>query len=316
MVKHQPTRRPDIHKVRTPWPVATRVSYIVAFEECRRRWGEVSARRFCAATEVPYATFARWLAQWRKEGKRSLLDRSRRPHHFPRALPGQVLDIIRQAHRQLGVGVRRLYASLRKAKRITCSLSSLYRVLRRCGALVRRPRKPKPVWIRYAKEMPGERAQMDIKYLPENRFQLTLVDDCSRYLAATVLERRTMDAVCSALPRLLQALPFSLQCIQTDNGGEFGQDFTRLLGRLAIRHARIRPRTPHLNGKVERVQRTVQEEFWDGVLPGPLKEWEQQLNDYLQYYNHGRLHSALDYSPPALYAAQHLPQPARLSHIF
>jgi transposase InsO family protein len=181
---------------------------------------------------------------------------------------------------------------LRQANRITCSLSSLYRVLRRCGALVRRPRKPKPVWIRYAKALPGERAQMDIKYLPEDRFQLTLVDDCSRYLAATVLERRTMAAVCGALPRLLQALPFSLRCIQTDNGGEFGQDFTRLLGRLEIRHTRIRPRTPHLNGKVERVQRTVQEEFWDGVLSGALTEWERQLQDYVRYYNHHRLHSA------------------------
>jgi transposase InsO family protein len=295
--------------------VATRVAYIVAFEECRRRWGEVSARRFCAATEVPYPTFARWLAQWRKEGRRSLLDRPRRPHRSPRALPGAVLDIIRQAHRQLGVGVRRLYAELRKANQITCSLSSLYRVLRRCGALVRRPRKPKPVWTRYAKELPGERAQMDIKYLPDDRFQLTLVDDCSRYLAATVLERRTMEAVCGALPRLLQALPFSLQCIQTDNGSEFGQDFSRLLGRLGIRHTRIRPRTPHLNGKVERVQRTVQEEFWDGVLSGSVREWEGQLQRYLGYYNHERLHSALDYSSPALYAAQRLPTLARMSHI-
>jgi len=41
-----------MHKVRTAWPVATRVEYLVAYEECRRRWG-LSARRFCAATEIP-----------------------------------------------------------------------------------------------------------------------------------------------------------------------------------------------------------------------------------------------------------------------
>ncbi len=28
---------------------------------------------------------------------------------------------------------------------------------------------------------------MDLKYLPQGRYQLTLVDDCSRSLAATVL---------------------------------------------------------------------------------------------------------------------------------
>ena len=34
-----------MHKVRTPWPVATRVSFIVSFEELRRRHPRLSARR-------------------------------------------------------------------------------------------------------------------------------------------------------------------------------------------------------------------------------------------------------------------------------
>ena len=202
-----------MHKLRTPWPVATRVQCIVAFEECRRRWPGLSARRFCSAAEIPYPTFARWWARFQREGNRALLDRPRRPHRAPTALPGSVLDVIRGAHWQLALGVRRLHAHLRQAGLISCSLSSVYRVLRRCGALARRPRKPKPNWTRYAKALPGERAQMDLKYLPQGRFQLTLVDDCSRYLAATVLEKRTTTAVCQALPRLLGAFPFSLRCL-------------------------------------------------------------------------------------------------------
>lgn len=303
-----------MHKIRTAWPAATRVQYIVAFEECQRRW-QVSARQFCAAGEIPYSTFARWWARWQGEGKRALLDRPRRPRGSPHALPGQVLDVIRRAHRELGWGVRRLYAHLRQAGLITCSLSSVYRVLRRCGALVRRPRKPKPIWTRYAKENPGERAQMDLKYLPQGRYQLTLVDDCSRFLAATVLEKRTTAAVCKALPGLLETIPFPLRCLQTDNGSEFGRDLTRLLHHLGIRHTRIRPRCPHLNGKVERVQRTVQEEFWDGIGPGPLDEWERFLQDYLRFYNLVRQHSALGYATPMEYALQRLPRQARASHI-
>ena len=145
---------------------------------------------------------------------------------------------------------------------------------------------------------------MDLKYLPQGRFQLTLVDDCSRFLAATVLERRTTAAVCRALPRLLKTIPFPLRCIQTDNGSEFGRDLTVLLRRLGIRHARIRPRGPHLNRKVERVQRTVQEEFWDGIGPGPLEEWERFLQGYVRFYNRHRQHSALGYATPILYALQ------------
>jgi len=62
-----------MHKPGTPWPVATRVSFIVAFEELRRQHARLSARRFCEAAEVPYPTFARWWAAWRRQGKRGLL---------------------------------------------------------------------------------------------------------------------------------------------------------------------------------------------------------------------------------------------------
>jgi len=103
-----------MHKVRTPWPAATRVGYIVSFEECHRRW-RVSARHFCSAAEIPYSTFARWWASWQREGKQSLYGRSRRPRRSPGALSGLVLDVIRRAHRELGWGVRRLHAHLKQA---------------------------------------------------------------------------------------------------------------------------------------------------------------------------------------------------------
>jgi hypothetical protein len=59
---------------------------------------------------------------------------------------------------------------------------------------------------------------MDIKYLPEGRYQLTLIDDCSRLTAATALGDRTQASVIEAMPRLLAAFPFELRCIQTDKG--------------------------------------------------------------------------------------------------
>jgi transposase InsO family protein len=300
-------------KARTSWPVATRVQYIVAYEYVQKKWG-LSARRFCRTAEVPYPTFARWWSRWRKEGKYGLADRSRRPHHSPNGLPAGVLDIVRHLHRHLGVGVRRLHAHL-VARGIRCSLSSVYRVLRRAGALTPRPRKPKQVWIRYAKATPGERAQMDLKYLPHGLFQLTLIDDCSRCLGARILQRRTCAAVCATLPGLLQELRFPLRCIQTDNGSEFGLALTQLLKRLGIRHVRIRPRTPRLNGKVERVHRTMQEELWDAIEDAPPQRWERWLQNYVRFYNQRRMHSALGYKTPFEYALERLPRKARVSHM-
>ncbi len=54
-----------MHHPRTPWPNATRVSYIVAFEELRSPYPRFSARRFAEAAEVPDPACARRWAAWR-----------------------------------------------------------------------------------------------------------------------------------------------------------------------------------------------------------------------------------------------------------
>ena len=71
-----------------------------------------------------------------------------------------------------------------------------------------------------------------------------------------------------------------MQRIQTDRGGEFfAYEVQERLRDWRIKFRPNRPRSPHLNGKVERVQRTALEEFWPTVdledpgLPGRLEEW-------------------------------------------
>jgi transposase InsO family protein len=304
-----------MHQPRTPWPVAERAQLVGAFEGLLKREPAFSARQFSLYHEVPYSTFCRWLQRFRRHGARGLADRSHRPKRLPNKLSGREEETIRRVHSALRCGVHRLYAYLTAAKLTSRSFSSVYRVLSRCGALVKRRRRPKPNWQMYAKAWPGERAQMDIKYLPEGLYQLTLIDDCSRLTAATVLAGRTQADVIQALPRLFAAFPFPLQCIQTDNGSEFESAFHRVLVEQGIRHVRIRPRQPHLNGKVERVQRTIAEEYWDGVicLPGPA--WEDGLQTYLRIYNRHRPHRSLDYQTPWRYALQRLTTDAPISHI-
>ncbi len=277
-----------MHQPRTPWSVAERAQFVGAYEGFRKLDARFSAKSFCQFHEVPYSTFCRWLQRFRQQGARGLADRSHAPKRRPTRLSGREETLIRQAHKALGCGVHRLYAYLRAARLTPRSFSSVYRVLSRCGALVKRRRRPKPNWILYAKAFPGERAQMDIKYLPEGRYQLTLIDDCSRLTAATVLQDRTQATVLEAMPRLLAAFPFAMRCIQTDNGPEFERGLSRWLEARGIRHTRIRPRQPHLNGKVERVQRTIAEEYWDGVTTPYGPAWERGLQAYIELYNRRR----------------------------
>ena len=304
-----------MHQPYTPWPLEERIRLVAIYDELRKQQPGFSARQFSVYHDVPYATFARWLARFKRSGAASLRDRSHAPRRRPSKLSGTEETLIRRAHQALKCGVHRLYAYLQAARLTTRSFASVYRVLSRCGALVKRRRRPKPNWILYSKAWPGERAQMDIKYLPEGHFQLTLIDDCTRLTAATVMTGRTQRDVLAALPRLLAAFPFELSCIQTDNGPEFDGLVDAFLAERGIRHARIRPRTPHLNGKVERVQRTIAEEYWDGVTTPPGPDWEDGLQAYLRLYNRLRPHRSLDYLPPWRYAQQRLAEAVPISHV-
>ena len=63
-------------------------------------------------------------------------------------------------------------------------------------------------------------------------------------------------------------MPFPVQRVQTDRGQEFfAHEVQDQLREQKIKFRPDRPRAPHLNGKVERVQRTAPEEFWPTVDP-------------------------------------------------
>jgi hypothetical protein len=57
------------------------------------------------------------------------------------------------------------------------------------------------------------------------------------------------------IDHVLSKLPFQVEKVQTDNGQEFGSAFHWHLLDMGIGHVKIRPRTPRLNGKVERSHR-------------------------------------------------------------
>jgi transposase InsO family protein len=76
-------------------------------------------------------------------------------------------------------------------------------------------------------------------------------------------------------------MPFPIQRLQTDRGGEFfALSFQAALREYAIKLRPIPPRSPHLNGKVERSQQTDWVEFYatadlaDPDLPLRLEEWQ------------------------------------------
>lgn len=102
-------------------------------------------------------------------------------------------------------------------------------------------------------------------------YQYTAVDDCTRYRVLGLAADKTAASTLRFLDQLLAAMPFPIQRIQTDRGAEFfAYEVQERLMRERIRFRPIRPRSPHLNGKVERSQRTDLDEFWPMSLPRRL----------------------------------------------
>jgi transposase InsO family protein len=90
--------------------------------------------------------------------------------------------------------------------------------------------------------------------------------------------------------------------VQTDNGAEFQSAFHWHLERLDLRHVYIRPRTPHLNGKVERSHRVDDQEFYqlldqDGISDD-IYLFNEKLREWEDYYNYHRPHGGLDGQTP------------------
>jgi len=90
-----------------------------------------------------------------------------------------------------------------------------------------------------------------------------------------------------------------IQRVLTDNGSCYrSRAFAAVLAETGISHKRTRPYRPQTNGKVERFNRILQEEW--AYAKAYTSETERQAcyPDFLEYYNHRRPHTALKGASP------------------
>jgi transposase InsO family protein len=134
---------------------------------------------------------------------------------------------------------------------------------------------------------------MDTCKIAPGLYQYTAVDDCTRIRVLALFNRRTAANSVQFLELALEEFPFPIQRIQTDRGREFfAYCFQEKLMDYGIKFRPVKPASPHLNGKVERSQRTDIEEFYATVdLKAP--DLSQQLQSWQDYYNQHRPHGSL-----------------------
>ena len=289
----------------------------IRWHETHSKSAALTARHFGLSRSTVYD----WLKRHKRNGVQGLEDRSRRPHRvrqptWSTALAKAVLDL-RQAN--VCWGKDKLVVLLRR-EGWSVSVSMVGRILNRLKRqgrllpatlndpwIVSRPQ-TRPYAIRKPKDYlpcsPGELVQVDsadIRWGGVNQVykHFSARDYVSRWDVLGVYSRATAITARDFLQDLLARAPFAVRAIQVDGGSEFKAEFEAACEEKGLLLFVLPPRSPKLNGRVERAQRTHKQEFYQLVdPPDSLPQLRSQLLKQEQRYNTYRPHQALGYKTP------------------
>ena len=264
---------------------------------------------------IKFKMHRKTIYRWREKydgTAQSLKNKSRRPHSHPNEHTKEEIKLIKNyKYKNKETGLVVLWIKLRKAG-YTRSITSLYRVMQRIGIYSKAPSKKKEYEPKPYEEMryPGERVQVDVKYVPGKSLTKEVKEKDGRYYQYTAIDEYTRKRVLWAskeqstsestefIKVIMKKFPFKIECIQTDNGFEFTNrlnwqgtkkktKFENKLEELGIKHKLIKPKTPRHNGKVERSHRKDQERFYYNKVfcsfedfKSRLKYWEKEYNNF------------------------------------
>lgn len=264
---------------------------------------------------IKFKMHRKTIYRWREKydgTAQSLKNKSRRPHGHPKQHTETEIRLIKNyKYKNKDTGLVVLWIKLREAG-YTRTLTSLYRVMQRIGIYRKTPSKKKEYEPKPYEEMryPGERVQVDVKYVPAKSltkevkeqdgryYQYTAIDEYTRKRVLWASKGQSTSASTEFIKVIMKKFPFKIECIQTDNGFEFTNKlnwqgtkkktmFENKLEELGIRHKLIKPKTPRHNGKVERSHRKDQERFYYNKIfcsfedfKNRLKYWEKEYNNF------------------------------------
>ena len=268
-------------------------------------------------------TAYKWWERFRHEGWTGLEDRSSRPKSCPHQTPRAVERQIEQLRRRYKLGPARIAGILGMAA------STVYRVLVRLGLqrLAWMDRPTGRVIRRIHTDRPGELVHIDTKKLgriPDGggwrgygraakragqeprtlgyAFIHSAVDAYSRVAYCEVLNAENQ-ATCTAFFTRAHAWfathNITIERVLTDNGNGYRSHLWRVLcDHLGVRHTRTKPYHPATNGKVERFNRTLLDEWAYVRVYRNDSARNRALDRWLHLYNHHRAHTSLGGQTP------------------
>jgi len=184
---------------------------------------------------------------------------------------------------------------IKKELGLDISTTIIYRYYKR-RKLIRKPQR-KFSWYAPMKQhltvkKAGEGVQMDVKYVYEQglrKFQFSIFDPFTKKYYFNVFSTKESKNSIIAFREAQRYFRFKISSLQTDNGSEFRGELHGWLTRKKIPHYFIPKKSPWWNANVERVHRTIDEEYYQN----PNRIWKTPY-EWLSYYNFQRIHLTLN----------------------
>ncbi len=278
----------------------------------------------CRTFGVHRSSYYAWKRQVDRHGLEMLRPRERRRPQMPNQLSKMVEQrIVSFSIAHPGLGPKRVASELGREKwgGIVVSPNGVWKVLCRHGLSTRAkrlgliagyaapyepPRDPGPEQ-HIDVGRPGELVGIDCFYVGRLRgtegaiWQLTAIDVASSFAWAELVvakqgnpTARQTSSLARRVAADLKAAGWQLERLLSDNGNEFKGAFTKTIEQLEVRHTRIHAGRPQTNGNVEALHKTILDECWRPAfaryLQPRLTGLRRELDTYLGFYNHDRVH--------------------------
>ncbi len=274
---------------------------------------ELSVKRTLEQLDVPRSTFYSWYRVYQDDGYDGLADKKPQSKRFWNRIPHSEREkVVEKALERPELSPRELAWRITDHEGYFISESSVYRILKDYDLVT------SPHYVVLSAKDRFDRPTSRVHELWQTDFTyfkivawgwyylLTILDDYSRYIIAwklytgmaaedvtdlldEAIEKTGVDRVeVRHRPRLL-----------SDNGPCFiSKDLAEYLQDRDLKHTRGKPYHPMTQGKIERYHRTMKNiiKLKNYYLPGELK---RELESFVQYYNHERVHESLKNLTPA-----------------
>jgi len=246
----------------------------------------------CHLFGIPKKTYYKWYR--RDHGFASstyharLIDRKTK-------LTKPIKEFIDQTKRKTNYGPLKMKLAVKRQFNLDISTTIIYRYYRK-RRLIQKPQRAMP-WYEPIKEhlviqRAGEGVQMDVKYVyprGKREYQFSVLDPYTESYHGTILKEKTSNNAIIALLNAQKYFGFPITSVQTDNGSEFRGNFHTWLVKHDILHYFIPKHSPYWNAQVERIHKTVDDEYY----LNPDRSWKT-INDWIHFYNFERLHQTLN----------------------